>query len=226
MSPKSIYIADGHHRYETALAYRDERKSHSISPTGNEAYNFILMTLVSFSDPGIVMLPVHRLVKKVPPTILEDFKKLAPDYFEVSSDPITRVGIDDRKGTDLRVLGLEEGRIVTLRPRNLVSLKQMMPPGHSQAYYALDLSVLDHVIFENLFAGSVKENNLVYTPYSENAAELVESGEYQLAFLINTLPTITLKNVADSGDRMPRKSTYFYPKLPTGLVISRLDGKL
>lgn len=179
MLPKSIYIADGHHRYETALAYRNERSAHSVSHGGNEAYNFILMTLVSFTDPGIVMLPVHRLIKKLPLKTLQDFNKHMTDYFEVTVSPITEAGIEDRKGTDIRVLGLEEDKIVNLKPRNPASLRQLMPPGHSQAYYSLDLSILDHVILEVLFGGAIKEGNLVYTPYSEQALQLVKEGNFK-----------------------------------------------
>jgi len=225
MSPKSIYIADGHHRYETSLAYREERAKASISQ-GYEGYNYIMMTLVSFADPGIVMLPVHRIFKNIDENTLSDFKKQLSNYFDISSMPVDEPNMEDRKGNDIRVLGLEPEKIVNLKLLSSINAKDFMPAGHSLAYQRLDVSVMEHIITEKLLGPANKEDNISFTPDAMHALNLVRQGNCRMAFLLNMLPVTTVKHVADAGDRMPRKSTYFYPKLPTGLVISRLDGKL
>jgi len=225
LAPKPIYIADGHHRYETALAYRDERQQSSSSAIGEEAFNFVMMTLVAFSDPGLMALPLHRLMRGIPFGTLTGLRKQLETFFEIESVPLGETGLPDVRGASSRVLGLESGSVVGLRLRQSVSLKEIMPRDHSEIYKKLGISILQHLIIEKLIAPG-ESSNLAYTPDSEQARKQVESGEYQLAFLLNPLPVTTIKAIADAHDRMPGKSTYFYPKLPTGLVINRLQGQL
>ena len=225
LAPKPIYIADGHHRYETALAYRDERQQSSSSAVGDQAFNFVMMTLVAFSDPGLMALPLHRLMRGIPSGTLTGLRKQLETFFEIESVPLGETGLPDVRGATSRVLGLESGRVVGLRLRQSVSLKEIMPRDHSEIYKKLDVSILQHLIIEKLIAPG-ESGNLAYTPDSEQARKQVESGEYQLAFLLNPIPRTTIKAIADAHDRMPGKSTYFYPKLPTGLVINRLEGEL
>jgi uncharacterized protein (DUF1015 family) len=225
MAPKAIYIADGHHRYETALAYQDKRAKGSLSQ-GTEGYNYILMNLVSFSDPGILMLPVHRVVKKIQPKALQEFRRHVEDYFEVGVLPLTELNLEQANGTGIRVLGMIKDAIVNLRLKPSAPLMELLPPGHSQHFYRLDVSIVEHVILHRLLAGAHKEGNIWYTADTTQALSSIRSGESQMAFLLNAMPASYIKLITDANDRMPRKSTYFYPKLPTGLVISRLDGRL
>ncbi|MBC8511479.1 MAG: DUF1015 domain-containing protein [Dehalococcoidia bacterium] len=225
LAPKPIYIADGHHRYETALAYRDERQQSSSSAIGEESFNFVMMTLVAFSDPGLMVLPLHRLMRGIPSETLTGLRKQLETFFEIESVPLAETGLPELRGASSRVLGLESGSLVGLRLRQSVSLKEIMPRDHSEIYRKLDVSILQHLIIEKLIAPG-ESSNLAYTPDSEQARKQVESGEYQLAFLLNPLPVTTIKAIADAHDRMPGKSTYFYPKLPTGLVINCLEGEL
>ncbi len=115
MSPKPIYIADGHHRYETALAYRDERRKQTPAYTGYEAFNFIMMTLVSFSDPGLVMLPIHRLIKGIDSSALNNLKSQLSTFFEITSVPVNRHELVENRMAGIKVLGLEEGQVLLLR---------------------------------------------------------------------------------------------------------------
>lgn len=226
LAPKPIYIADGHHRYETALAYRDERRQSASSVTGNEAFNFVMMTLVPFSDPGLMALPLHRLMRGIPSQTLAEFRNQLDPLFEMESFPLGETGLPDVGGATIRVLGLELGSLVALRLRQSVSLEEVMPEHHSQAYKKLNVSIVQHLIIENLLGSSGEADSVAYIPEAEQARQQVESGEYQLAFLLNPIPVTTIKAIADANDRMPGKSTYFYPKLPTGLVINRLEGTL
>ena len=222
LAPKSLYIADGHHRYETALAYQAERQKSTQSTSSDAAFNFVMMTLVSFSDPGLIVAPLHRLVRNIPSETLIELKKRLETFFSIESFPLNEIELSDVTGAIMKVLGLESGIVTVLRLRQSVSLKEVMPEGHSQTYQRLDVSILQHIIIDHLL--DVSEDDITYIPDIKQAQMKIENGEYQMAFLLNPLPVTTIKSIADANDRMPRKSTYFYPKLPTGLVINRLEG--
>jgi len=224
LASKPIFIADGHHRYETALAYRDERLEGGW-PHGDEAFNFVMMTLVSFSDPGLIALPVHRLVRGISARAMKTLEKRLHDFFEVETVALEMRGVPQVRGATTAVLGLEEGRLVVLRLRQSASLDDVMPQERSQVYKKLDVSILQHLIIDSL-ASAEKGPNVAYTPDADAARKFVESGQFQLAFLLNPVPVTIIKTIAEANDRMPGKSTYFHPKLPTGLVINRLDGRL
>ncbi len=225
LASKPIYIADGHHRYETALAYRDERLEQIKHARGHEAFNFVMITLVSFSDPGVVVLPVHRLIRNIAAGALTKFKSALEQYFELVSVPLDENGLPEIAGAVTRVLGLEPGNAIGLKLRQPSVLREVMPPGHSDTYKRLDISIVQHLAIDKLVALD-KNASISYTPNATDARRLVENGEYKLAFILNPIPVTTIKSVADSNDKMPGKSTYFYPKLPTGLVMNRLEGTL
>jgi uncharacterized protein (DUF1015 family) len=225
-NPKSIYIADGHHRYETGLTYRDEKKAQTGSSNEYDGFNFIMMTLVSFSDPGIVMLPVHRLVKGIPSEQLSTLLERLNTFFEITASPIGSSDLHDDHGIPIRILGLQEGQVVNLKLRPSAVVDDAMPKARSSVYKKLNVSIVEHLILESILGLPEEKENVVYTPDFEMARRTVEQGEYQLAFLLSPLPVTTIKAISDAGDRMPKKSTYFYPKLPTGLVINSLDRKL
>jgi uncharacterized protein (DUF1015 family) len=225
LASKPIYIADGHHRYETALAYRDEKRHENPPSKGDQAFNFVMITLVSFSDPGLIVLPVHRLIRNLSSKALAQFRSNLEAFFELESVPLGETGLPEIRGATTRVLGLEPGSVIALKLRQPSSIKEIMPQEHSEAYKRLDISIVQHLIIDKLIALD-KNSSVVYTPDMLEARRLVESGEYQLAFLLNPIPVATIKAIADANDKMPGKSTYFYPKLPTGLVINRLEGTL
>jgi len=129
----------------------------------------------------------------------------------------------ERSEGSLGVLGLKHGYLALLRERQNVSLIDMLPANRSQVYQKFDISILNHVILDKILGLSIEEGNIAYTADAAEAQQRVESGECQLAFLVNPPQTKTIKAVADAGDRMPRKSTYFYPKMPAGLIINSLD---
>ena len=227
LAPKTIYIADGHHRYETALAYRDYRRQLNPHGSSNDAYNFAMLTLVSFSDPGIVVLPIHRLVRGISVETLKKFRKEMGTYFDVTEVPADTVSISGKVAGSIKLYGLEKGKILFLKLLPKIKLNDIMAEKRSDAYCKLDVSAVQHIIVEKLLglpAGDT--DNLAYTPSSESACSLVESGQFQFVILLNPLPATTIKTIADANDRMPRKSTFFYPKLPSGLVIFRLEGTI
>lgn len=224
---KSIYIADGHHRYETSLAYRDYRRELNPYGTGSEAYNYVMMALVSFSDPGIVILPIHRLVKGIPIETLKDFRKRLNNYFEVSEAAGENVSLSDNSIGSIKIAGLEPGQVLGLTPLPNVKVNDFIIQKRSEAYGRLEVSIVQHIILERLLGLPPGDTDkLAYSPSSEAACRLVDSGQFQFAILLSPIPVKTIKSIADANDRMPRKSTFFYPKLPTGLVMHRLEGEV
>jgi uncharacterized protein (DUF1015 family) len=207
LAPKPLYIADGHHRYETALVYRREQRTLSPSLAADDPRNYVMMTLVDFNDPGLIILPPHRLLRGLPSASLDGLMAKLDLFFEVDALPLD----EDRVWPQVDEL-LEE------------AAGQMMPYFHSEAYKKLDVSVVDHVILEELLAMSSDEvSGIDYNYDRQDAVGRVAAGEYQLAFILKPVSAAVIKDIADAGDRMPRKSTYFYPKLPSGLLINRLQ---
>ena len=253
LSSQPIYIADGHHRYETALDYQQEREQEqSPSPviaselkqslSGKEAFRYVMMELVEFSDPGLIVLPLHRLVLGIAPSALARMEKQLESFFTlefVSFDDdsfarshyepftlsvIAREAKQSHKPQDIvfGILGLRTGALVLLRKREDVSTEAMMPGSRSQTYREFGVSVLNHIVFDGVLRGA-KDIEIAYTVDLKEAYEQVRDSKYQLAFLLSPPKPEMVKAIADAQDRMPRKSTYFYPKLPAGLVINPLD---
>jgi uncharacterized protein (DUF1015 family) len=225
--PKPIYIADGHHRYETALAYREYRRGLDVGSSGSEAYNYVLMALVSFSDPGIVILPIHRMVRGIDADTLAKFKEELGRYFEIVEAAAEKVSISGSHIGSIKIYGLEEGMMWGLTPLPGTKVNDFIKPKRSEAYGKLDVSIVQHIICEKILGLPAGDTDkLAYTPSGDAACRMVDDGQFQFTILLNPIPPQTIKTVADANDRMPRKSTFFYPKLPSGLVMSRLDGEI
>ncbi len=236
LSSQPIYIADGHHRYETALDYQQEREQEQSgssviaseakqSLTGKEAFRYVMMELVEFSDTGLIVLPLHRLVRGIESSILMGLEDRLRSYFALESvllEAISSEASELPADSCLGILGLQPGSLVVLKKRQDISLEAMMPGNKSQAYREFGVSILNHIILDDVLSGA-KDLDLAYTVDLKEAYQQVRDSKYQLAFLLNPPQPEMIKAVADVQDRMPRKSTYFHPKLPAGLVINPLD---
>ncbi len=237
LAHQPLYIADGHHRYESALTYQRERRAYSPSASGDETFNFVMMTLVDFSDPGLIILPPHRLVRGISKSTLDGLLAGLRSFFEIEELPLgmpdvwpkvddllTSMKPGETNQARLVLFGLVAERLFVLRLPDLAAVSQMMPYFHGELYKGLDVSIVDHIILEKLL-GLDREREEVVLAYSydrQDAVNRILDREYQLAFLLSPVRVEMIKAIADAGDRMPRKSTYFYPKLPAGLVFNRL----
>jgi uncharacterized protein (DUF1015 family) len=243
-----LYIADGHHRYETALIYQQERARERTDSCklSADGFRYVMMELVEFSDPGLLVLPLHRLVRGIVPSALARLEKQLRDYFTLEfvsfdEDSLTHyrqepfafsvIASPDFVGTRqshksqdivLGILGLRPGALVLLGRRQDVSLEAMMPSNRSQSYREFGVSILNHIILDNFLSGG-RALDIAYTVDLKEAYQQVKERKYQLAFLLKPPQPEVVKAVADVQDRLPRKSTYFYPKVPAGLVINSLD---
>jgi len=234
LAHQPLYIADGHHRYESALTYQRERRACSGAASGDEEFNFVMMTLVALSDPGLIILSPHRLVRGLSPAILSELKAKLASFFELEELPLSDPDvwqqvdalIDSRETDQTRfiLVGLSPEHLVVLRLRDPGAVRQMIPYFHGELYSKLNVSILDHVILEEMLGlGSGQENSLTFSYDRQEAVRKIVDREYQLAFLLSPVKAELVKAIADGGERMPRKSTYFYPKPPAGLVFRRLD---
>ena len=232
LAGQPLYIADGHHRYTGALTYRRERRAYLQDSSGDEPFNFVMMTLVSLGDPGLVILAPHRLVRGISRPLLEGLVARLSVFFEVERLPLTGPGVwqrvdelaaGDNEGV-LVCFGAAGNDILLLRLRDSAETGPMMPTFHSPMFERLDVTITDHVILEKLLAidPAGDETKVAYCQDRDEAVSRVLDGEYQLTFFLRPVRPELVKAVADSGDKMPRKSTYFYPKTPAGLVFNRL----
>lgn len=233
LSNRPLYIADGHHRYESALAYRQEQQIYSGSDSGNEAFNYVMMSLVEFSDPGLMILAPHRLVRGIPKSNIDELYSKLKAFFTIEEidlkHPEIWVRIEDilahTRIPRIVLFGIDGDSLYILTLSNREEVSKMMPYFHSEIYKNLDVSIVDHIILENLLAlNSEKEkDSLAFSYDMHDAVDKVRNQEYQLALLLSPVRPEMIKSISDAGDKMPRKSTYFYPKSPSGLVINRLD---
>ncbi len=232
LDAQPLYIADGHHRYESALTYRREKRSTSSTGTEEEPYDFVMMALVDFSDPGLVILPAHRLVRGLPASALEGLMSGLKTCFTVEEMPLNKAdvlsqvnGLLPEKEDEVKLVlyGLDRESLVLLTLRDFSKISPMIPYFHSDIYHKLDVSIVDHVILEELL-GLTHDKIGAFLDYTDDIVEAVKrvaEQEYQLTVIVNPVKPSVIKAIADSGDRMPRKSTYFYPKTPAGLVCYR-----
>lgn len=228
LADTTVFIADGHHRYETSLAYRDQRRA--AGETDPEApYNYVLMFLTSMDEPGLVVLPTHRLWHgPLPggPAGLGEKLAVHFDIEEVSGGAgalFARLNAE----TALGCLGVCAGdRQALLRLRDPRSLKTALAGMHP-AVRALDVSVLDAFVLREMLgidcSRAAQDGLLTYTHDDAQAVAAVAGGA-SAAFLLRMPRMREVEAVCMSGQVMPEKSTYFYPKLQSGLVLHLLDA--
>ena len=219
---ESILIADGHHRYETALNYmREQREQAGDSWTGAEASNGVMMMCVSMNDPGLLVLPTHRLIKNVEPEKVAALPETLQQLFDVEpleggAVALSKALADEGGNAKLGLHLPGQSYLLTLREDNAQS-----------ALEKLDVSVLhDQILQKELGIDADKlaaGGHVGYTIHAAEALEKVENGAAQAAFLMRATPAKQVAEVAASGEKMPQKSTYFYPKLMTGMVLRPLN---
>ncbi len=228
---RQLYIADGHHRYETALNYREEVRAMHRKLDPDDAANFVLMALIDVDDPGLLVLPTHRLLFGLSQDALNALtsRQLA-QYFTIHESEIA----GDSQGVLLeRLAQVGESApsliIGTAQQTWLLSLNDagrahMEESGHSGAWNELDVAVAQTLLLEALLGLKAEDmtagTHIRYTRDAQQALEAVRKGEAQAAVLLNATRVRQICDVARADDRMPQKSTYFYPKLITGLAMN------
>ena len=243
LAASKVTIADGHHRYTTALEYLEERRRETPEGAwrGDEPEHWMLTGLVADDDPGLAVLPIHRLLRgdDVPSDLIERLSELYA-VAEIAVDPRdveaaravlhtlwSRIEGNALGPPTFGMIGYEPGRIHLLQGRSVEALHAAMPVWLSEASKDVDVTVLTETVFRPLLgidaAVLAAGERVAFVEDVDAAWDAVASGEYRLAFLVNATRVEQVTAVADAGELMPQKTTFFYPKLGTGLVMNPFD---
>lgn len=223
---KQLYIADGHHRYETALNFRNKMREDGILDTDKGLGNYVMMFLADIDDEGLVILPTHRMVRDIENYSVDEVLAQISEKFDVERID-TLEGMKEKLDASAnRAYAYYTGGngyyLCTLRDETET---YKIHADRSKAYAELDVTGLHTHILEPVFKidkeNMASQKNLVYTRSLDEAIEKVNSGEFQCSFILRSTKMRQIKDVASAGDKMPQKSTYFYPKLITGLVMNK-----
>jgi uncharacterized protein (DUF1015 family) len=234
LDDKMLYIADGHHRYETALNYSLERRAAGPSDGDDAPYNYVMMTITPAEDPNLLMLPTHRMIKGLKQSALDSLRDELGSYFDfetlpplsTSSASLKRCmdALQKSTGASFGLYGLDGDKLCILREKQGADLNVGGESGDNEVG-SLEVAILHRLILNHILkidSPDLEEECLEYTREGTEAIESVNKGSHQLAFFLNPTPISDMLAVADAKLRMPQKSTYFYPKTPTGLIMNPL----
>ena len=230
LRPKPLFIADGHHRYETALNYQKLRRQQAGAPAGHQPYDGVMMLLAALEDPGLTVLPTHRVITTPLPSY-DKVRALLADQFELQEFPFTA-------GTQAAVCAQfiesvrTNGRTVpmfglTVKGKDAyltLTLKSAhRPPASASPRTKLDVSLLQQLVVTKLCQTQQEQEAILYTKDDHEALGWVAKGTGTGALLLNPTKVSEVQSVATAGERMPHKSTYFFPKPLTGLVVNVME---
>ena len=228
LSALPFFIADGHHRYETALAFRQLKRT-SQGEVSDSALDYVMMMCVPTSDPGLVIYPIHRMVRGLGDFELARFIRSAKGLFDCTEMRQSLTGSEELQRQLARerlrhsfgmLVGVDEKQfLLSLRDEKTL----LTIPGLSDTLRRLDVTILHQIILRRLllFDDSNREN-IDFDHDPKRVLEEVRSGAYRLGFLLNPTPVEVVAEVARGLERMPPKSTFFYPKVLSGILFNTL----
>ena len=235
MKDNIVYIADGHHRYEASLNYRNELRAKGGAGSDHEPGDYVMMYFANMDEPGLTILPTHRLLHSLPAEKLKDLTNKPGNNFHVKFFDFSPGGessareqmIEEMKRATnkehligMYIHGEERYALLSLKDEGLLQKRTSDKP---MAWRRLDVAILQSLILEDLIGLSEesikRQENLSYVKDMDESIRKVCSGDFQIAFLLNPTRIEEIKDVTNAGERMPQKSTYFYPKFLTGLVF-------
>jgi uncharacterized protein (DUF1015 family) len=224
MAPKRrLIIADGHHRYETALNYRDEMRARHPDAPASAAFNFGLVTFVSMSDPGLTILPTHRLIHSYTRLSSATLLNALGPYFDVQPMPTRAAWLQALSDApaDRPTFGFYDGAHTLLTLRSREAMAELAPKRHA-AWRALDVAVLHKIVLERVMGltqdSMARQENIRYLRDAGPGYEAVDRGEANFLFALNPTRIEQVRDCAEAGEVMPQKSTDFYPKIISGWV--------
>jgi uncharacterized protein (DUF1015 family) len=214
-----LLIADGHHRYETMQAYAQE-----VGGEGDHRY--ILMCLVALEDPGLTVFPTHRLIGDLDEDRRQALRQALERDFDIVEVPVEQITPPPGEGAlQLGYIDGHHGRALRLTLKDQ-TIADAALPDRSEAYRHLDTGVLEALLLKGALGLGDEDishlHGLFYARSTEEALELVRAGDYDAAFFMRPTPVAQVRDVAAAGENMPPKSTFFFPKLLTGLLLNPL----
>jgi uncharacterized protein (DUF1015 family) len=235
MKDQPLLIADGHHRYEATLDYRDQMRAQRGKWNGREAFNYIMAYFANMNDENLVILPTHRLVRGYTAQPFLQLEETLQTYFYIEQYPKTAQGQGwflkalKSGGKKQRMIGASfkrDPRYLILRLKNK-RIMQRLAKDLSAPLRELDVSMLHRLLLEHILGLTPEQqssgDNIRYSQDEEAVLQALEKEDYQAAFILNPPKVEEILTIASSGEKMPQKSTYFYPKLLSGLVINKVD---
>jgi len=235
MRDQKLLIADGHHRYEATLSYRDHMRRERGQWTGREAFNYVMAYCANMNDNNVVILPTHRLVRGFEHKPFLELEEALQTYFYVEQHPKTPDGkVSFLKALKAaakkyRVIGASfkrDPRYLILRLKNK-RIMQRLAKDLSAPLRELDVNTLHLLILEHILGMAPEQQEIGdtvrYFEDEETVLQTLEKEEFQAAFLLNAPKAEEVLAIAAAGEKMPQKSTYFYPKLSSGLIVNKVD---
>ncbi len=224
MEKENMFIADGHHRYEVSCMYRDEMNRNAPSASADPDYNYLLAYFTNSDSPGLTILPIHRLVRLPQVPDMEKLTQQCNEHFSVEEirDPVRFFFLLAKAGQAEHVIGVyHQRRHWLLRLRNVKVLDKLIsdkPP----EYRSLDVSILNTLIFKNILSINIDDKNvLTYVHDRDELISRADQDDHCVAFILNPTQVGQIVSVALKGEKMPPKSTFFYPKVLSGVVINQ-----
>jgi len=209
LEDKSLLIADGHHRYETAIEYRNIQRELNGGVAGDEPYEYVMMFLSNAEDEGLIINPTHRVIKNMGNLDQASFLNKLGEEFDIEKMSY-KEGLSD--------IGYEEFTILTKDPEFVY--RASLKTNNTESPNNLAVTLLHDKVFNKII--DEESAGILYTKHLDEAVSLVKGGDYELAFVLPELRAGDIFDVVLTGDRMPQKTTYFYPKILSGLVFNPL----
>ncbi len=231
LKDKILFIADGHHRYQTSINYATEQPQ-GKTPDPNAPYNYIMVVLCNMFDPGLSILPTHRLIT-LPDADFAELEERLGKYFTIEKTSLTgKKTAEERGAAAMAALATTSQHKFGLYTRNGYWILTLNDEGvmdkiaseHLKTWRTLDVSILHKLILEEILGITEKniEDHVKYTRVDAEAVQLVDDGRYDFSFFLNATRIEQLKAIADAQEVMPQKSTYFLPKMLSGLVMYKM----
>ncbi|MBU4333238.1 MAG: DUF1015 domain-containing protein, partial [Candidatus Omnitrophica bacterium] len=217
LSGQHLFIADGHHRYKVATEYRKMQMAKKTEASDDEPFNYVMTYFTNIDSKDLQIFPMHRIVKQMPSDLsfLEEFFRV--DKIKNKEELLILLA---KAGRNEHAFGLysPEG-IKLLRLKNKSLIDEFVKEGSSE-YKNLDATILKHFVFDQI---GVKSKEIIYTKDLGVVTDMVDNGEAAAGFVMNAVKISQLKAIALNGEKMPPKTTYFYPKVLSGLTVYKLN---
>ncbi|PIQ88327.1 MAG: hypothetical protein COV72_08450 [Candidatus Omnitrophica bacterium CG11_big_fil_rev_8_21_14_0_20_42_13] len=231
LSLSDVFIADGHHRYEVACNFRSLMRQKLGNPDRELPSDYVMAYFTGMHSSGLTILPTHRVVKFVKKDIYDKMMDNLAEYFDIykadhRADLFIMLG---KAAKNEQVLGLyRENKFFLLRLKSRIDINKIIDVNKPREYKKLAVVILNRLIIGKILQyeeKDLKSENLFYTDSADLAINMVNNKEAMLAFFVNPVKIQEMADLALQGVRLPPKSTFFYPKLPTGLLIYKFDGQ-
>ncbi|MFB0527481.1 MAG: DUF1015 family protein, partial [bacterium] len=226
MRDKKLFIADGHHRYESALEYRDELRKNNPRHSAQESYNYVMSYFVNMENGGLEILPIHRAIRNFEGFDRKRLITEAGRYFDIKIVGNLKELLDQMKDEKAKhrigmYVGGNEFYLLSLKDERIT---EGLIKGRAEIFCQLDVVILHTLIIEKILKISQEgQESITYSEKIDETVTKVKDGSHCVAFFLRPVKVSEFKAITEAREIMPKKSTFFYPKLLSGLVINRID---